>query len=183
MEKINIFEIETERKFNSWEKEFDCFLDDDETAFFVSLETFKSRDDAELKSFDYVYAIECLRDYDNNRWFYSLHMVPDKRDIKKELIENVASTCCVRTDEVNFYDIVSYGGLSVSFGCATSNGEEIDYDIITQIAHVYRTMDALRGFYLDKTWNAIGCDGWDILCHALNGDDLFKPTLERSKSK
>lgn len=68
-------------------------------------------------------------------------------------------------DDMDLYDIVSYGGASVRFGMETYSDEELE-DGILGAMNAVRTMDALRGFYLDRAWNFIGTTGWDVIGYA-----------------
>ena len=41
------------------------------------------------------------------------------------------------------------------------------------------TMDSFRGFYLDKAWNRIGTQGWDVIRELVHGEDYIHATLAR----
>ena len=102
--------------------------------------------------------------------------------ITEKNLAAVASTCGVELDEVGISDMLAEGGLAVHLDSTSTDGEELDDNTITNIAHVFETIDRLRGFYFDKTWNAIGSNGWDVLDHALNDKDLLLPAIERAKN-
>ena len=179
---IKIFDLETSKRFDSWEEKFICENDDDEGALFLSKEIFTCDDDPDYKPFKYRYAIDCFYDWEGEKWIYSLMFVLLPESITEKNLAAVASTCGVELDEVGISDMLAEGGLAVHLDSTSTDGEELDDNTITNIAHVFETIDRLRGFYFDKTWNAIGSNGWDVLDHALNDKDLLLPAIERAKN-
>lgn len=54
-------------------------------------------------------------------------------------------------------------------------------DKLNDIATVVDTIDAMRGFYLDKAWNRMGTTGWDSLHEMVEGKDAIFATINRYK--
>lgn len=174
-EVIEIFGVKSPKNIQNWEEKFDCLYDNDENALYVSKEEFVSEGDPDIKDFHYRYAVECFSMWENEKcqWYYSLQLVVLPEYLDKKYLEGVASCSGIDTDEVNVGDILANGGGSVQFGCEVTEGEELDEDIITSIANVFECMDGLRGFMLDRPWNAVGTNGWNTLKHCLEGEPLF----------
>jgi hypothetical protein len=40
-------------------------------------------------------------------------------------------------------------------------------------------VDSMRGFYLDRQWNQIGTNGWDVLNEMVNGKDYIQASFDR----
>lgn len=51
--------------------------------------------------------------------------------------------------------------------------------MLNEAASVCSAINEMRGFALDKAWNAIGSTGWDVLNHILYGSDTFRPAIDR----
>lgn len=179
MEKISIFGITTDKSFDSYEDYFeDSNWSGDNEMYYISKETFH-HDEDEL-SFDYKYIIEFAERYWENKEDYAvtLHMVILPQSCCKKHLEKVAQFSGIEVDEVTWYDLLMHGGFDVVFGRTTCENEDIDKTIL-EIAHVLKTMDGLFGFYMDKSWNRIGSNGWDNASYAVLGTDLFKPAEKR----
>ena len=50
-------------------------------------------------------------------------------------------------------------------------------------AYISVAVNSIRGFALDKTWNAIGSTGWDLLYDMINGEDFITRTFNRYKKR
>ena len=179
--KVKVFGIEGNKTINSWREKFDCVYNNGDNALYVSKQEFEGGEE-EVQDFHYKYAIECF-EYETNKWCYALSLVVMPSYCNKEFLSSVASCGCIDENEVEVMDIIQHGGGSVQFGCETFEADELNEDVLTDIANVFETMDSLRGFYLDKAWNGIGSNGWDTLNHCINGEDLLKPAMLRMKEQ
>ena len=175
MEKIKVFDITGNKTIQSWEEKFDCIYDEDDNALFVSKEELISDQDPDIKDYHYRYAIDCNTIWTNHKctWYYALKLVVSPQSLDKGYLSSVACCSGVSEDEVTIQDIVGHGGGDILFGCETTEGEEIDYNIVTNIANVFETMNSLKGFYLDRNWNYC-LTGWDVIKHCVMGEDMFK---------
>jgi hypothetical protein len=178
MAEISIFGITAPKLINSWEEKFYCECNNSgESATYVSKETFVSNEDSDIPDFTFHYVVECM--YCEGKWYYCLQMVPDFKYLTKEVQDGICECCGIEPTDVIFSDMLAYGGCNIQFGCETTDGEDMNEDVVTNIANVFEYLDGTRGFALDKQWNQLGCTGWDTLNHALKGEDLFQPALKR----
>lgn len=175
METIKVFDITTKKTIQSWKEKFDCVYDEDDNALFVSKEEFVSDQDPDIKDFTYRYAIDCNTLVNNHKctWYYMLKLVVCQKSITNKLLTDVAEFSGIYESEVDIQDIIAHGGADINFGTATTEGEEIDYNVVTNIANVFETMNSLRGFYLDRDW-AYNINGWDVIKYCVMGKDMFK---------
>lgn len=173
MEKINIFGITTDKQFSDYKDFFtESDWSDSEMMYFESNETFQHIDDD--FSFNYKFIVEVAERYWENKedFAVSLQMVVLPESCNKEELESVAFPAGIKTEEVTWWDLLHNGGFNVTFGKTICEKDSID-ETILQISHVFKCMNGLFGFYMDKVWNMIGSDGWDIVRHAVLGTDLF----------
>lgn len=191
--KHNIFGVHTDQTVNFADK-FDCIYEDC-GAYYETKETYQHREDG--LNFDYKYCVEiidfeecCGGEEMHNKYGIELTLVPVFKSLCKEKQTSVMECCGVEEDAVNSMDIRQYGlGVQVGYEevVASANDlssgcfEESDKfkERLTDIASVFETIDALRGFYLDKTMNLIGTTGWDLLNDCINGKDFIKATLAK----
>jgi hypothetical protein len=175
IETIHVFDILSPKTVFSWEEKFDRIFDGEDNALFVSKDKFRSEGDNDIKDFNYRYAIECFKWWNNGKcvWYYSLKFVVCPESLDKTYLETVCDCCGVNENEVEIQDIISRGGGDVSFGTETTEGEKMNYDVLTNIANVFETMNAMRGFYLDRNINP-ELDGWDMVRYCVEGENVFK---------
>ena len=86
-------------------------------------------------------------------------------------------------ENIDYYDVAEYG-ISVRMADEYLEGiKEDKYNLddieavrerIEAITATYESVNILRGFYLDRSWNRMGTTGWDTLNNAINGEPLFK---------
>lgn len=174
MEKVNVMGITSPKNIKNWKEKFECILDENECALFVSKDEFTSND-TNIKNFNYRYAIDCFTSFDNGKctWHYALKLVVCPKSLDKNFLSSVAECSGLSENEVDIQDIIGHGVGDVTFGSESSEDDNIDYDIITDIANVFETMNSLRDFYLDMNWNT-KLNGWDVINHCVNGEDMFK---------
>ena len=178
-EKVNVLGISGAKTIQSWKEKFNSYYEDTESALFVSKEEFIHEGDDGIKDFKYRYAVVCdlLGDDDNPTWYYTLKLVVCPKSFDKKKLESVMDFCGVDEDEVTIDDVISYG-CDVNLGTETTEGEEFDYNVVTDIANVFETINALRGFYLDRNWSPF-FNGWDIIRDCVEGVDMFKKIGEK----
>lgn len=142
---------------------------EDDNAFFESKDTFTHEDDG--LTFNYKYVIEAV--WCEGKIYYSLFLVPCADSLNKGKRLSVADCCGVEEDEISIYDICSYG-CNVCMGTEVVDNENIEDTYLDKVSSVYKVIDSLRGFYLDKYVNRIGNTGWDMLDDFINGNDFIK---------
>lgn len=124
-----------------------------------------------------------------NDIYIELFMVPLVEYLHENKLKDIVSSYGIETNEVTLRDIIDYGGCPILEKDSVRSSEEY-YDV-TENEEVMTKLDAcaytsvaangIRGFALDKAWNAIGSTGWDLLHEMINGEDFIKRTLNRYK--
>ena len=109
-----------------------------------------------------------------------LLLVPNPESLCEETRESIIST--MGNEDIDYLDVAEYG-ISVSMADEYLVGVKEDkYNLddieavrerIEAITATYESMDSVRGFYLDRTWNRTGTTGWDTLNNAINNESLF----------
>jgi len=110
-----------------------------------------------------------------------LWLIPSPESLCEEIRESIIST--MGNEDIDYYDVSEYG-ISVKMADEYLEGiKEDKYNLddieavrerIEAITATYESMDSMRGFYLDRSWNGIGTTGWDTLNNAINNEPLFK---------
>ena len=169
--------IDIESKFNL-EREMDDY---DDVTFYLSNEVYHHDQDPDIK-FDYRYGIEAYR-YENEddhsiHTFYTLYMILTFNSLSKNHKNDIIESSGV--DDPNTMDVFDYG-LYIVFAREDTIGE-YDKSIMDKIASVVDSIDRLQGFYLDKTQNHIGTDGWMMLDDYINDANFVMATLAKIRN-
>jgi len=137
-------------------------------------------------NFKYRYAIrvldlEELSGEEGAPIYIGLWLIPSPESLCEEIRESIIST--MGNEDIGYYDVFEYG-ISVKMADEYLEGiKEDKYNLndieavrerIEAITATYESMDSMRGFYLDRSWNGIGTTGWDTLNNAINNEPLFK---------
>lgn len=181
----------------NWEEIFEESYNDDGSVILVSKETFHHEEEG--LSFDYKYLMNIIDMSiatcgDIYCIDMSLKMMPEfKCWCEKELLD---AARMIGYEEHSIEEIIKYlmpsDALSAG-NCITMMSEQVYYDSeenedgfydpldneevskkLNVAASLVQAVDGLKGFYLDKGWNHIGTNGWDVLNHVIKGEDLFK---------
>lgn len=73
-------------------------------------------------------------------------------------------------DEIYIEDIITHGGASVRFAIETVREEEVECKVL-EAMNAVEFLNDFRGFYLDKPWNGLGTNGWDVIRYATGKQD------------
>ena len=120
---------------------------------------------------------------------FELFIVPLAEYLHNNKLKEIADCCGIELSEVISNDIIDYGGCPVLERDTIHSSKEY-YDVteneevmvkLNTCAHISVAVNGMRGFALDKAWNAIGSTGWDLLYDMINGEDFIKRTLNRYK--
>lgn len=106
-----------------------------------------------------------------------LHLVVSPEFITKDIYNDILYTIGMEEEEnyeLSYLDVKEHG-LSVTMADEEleDKSEELLKNKVNTIASLTKSIDGMRGFYLDKPWNAIGSNGWSTVEHMINGEDLF----------
>lgn len=112
-------------------------------------------------SFDYVYVIE-LDEVEDDFTLITIEMVMLNSSICDKIIGEI------RENSGGFCDVVDivFNGLGITMGYEQVKHEDVDEKLTGAMCAV-ECMDSLRGFFLDRAWNAIGTTGWDTIDYLL----------------
>ena len=161
-------EFDQVRSFDNW----------DDTEAWMSKEVFHHDvEDDPKDNFDYRYMIEAYQCEDDGNTYYHIYMVPCYSSLSDKMKKNVLDCAGVEPEDINDRDVFDYGCMIV----LDSEKQEGEYnpETMDKIATVYKCIDSLRGFYLDRFQNRIGNTGWDMLAYYMNDEDFTEKALER----
>ena len=187
MKKIEFGGVSTKlERAKSFSRNFDTIIEDDDSLY-VSKKTYRHEEDDFTFDYNLLVRVEDLysmsgEDEHKDKFYVELLMLPTKEYFNKSKLEDVAHCSGIDTSEVNYYDIVSYGfgvQLSDEVVYAKSWNSKNLKDRLNAVATTYDTINNLRGFYLDRSWNRIGTTGWDSLCEIINGSDAILDSINR----
>lgn len=187
-----------EKDKKNWLDLFEVYRDYDGEMVAFSKKTYKHGFDFEdTYKFEYKLCIkaESMASYlaedeeGYNDIHFELFIVPLTKYLNSKIKNEIADCMC--EEEIDLYDIVSYGGCPyLDRDCLTLDNNA-DFDCVTENKEVVKMLDAcattcettnnLRGFYLDRTWNMIGNTGWDLLDNMINGEDYVTKAFDRYK--
>ena len=171
---------------------FDTIRDSDDEVILASKETYHHKEDDGSLDFDYKYVMHAENLYemtgeavDENKWGIELKLVPMPKSLLTNELSDTAELHDEGEDDVELIDLVEDGK------CVQMGFEKVDvsdgYDKVMPAkfdegASVVETINAMRGFYLDRPWNRIGSTGWDILNNYVgNGKDFISAAFDRLK--
>lgn len=183
MEKFEFAGISTENADTAFENEFETIYDDC-SSFHQSKEVFEHDADGDLR-FKYRLCVNVvdLEEYDETaagNALVELQLVPTFESLHETKRTSVLDCCGMEAGECGCYD-VSQCGCEVTLASCECAMEEVPAKL-EAIANTYRTVNSLRGFYLDKYVNRIGTTGWDLLRDFVNGVDFVQAAFSRYKT-
>lgn len=171
---------------------FDTVRDSDDEVVLVSKETYHHKEDDGSLDFDYKYVIHAENigemtgePEDENKWGIELKLVPMPKSLLTNELSDTAELHDEDEDDVEIIDLVDDGkGVQMGF---TTVPNVTNYDAVMpakfdEAATAVDTINAMRGFYLDRAWNRIGSTGWDLLHHWVgDGRDFIGAAFDRMK--
>ena len=190
--KHEIFGVAFDHEVLKAEDLFDTIRDTDDEVILASKKTYHHKEDDGSLDFDYKYVMHAVNLYemtgeskDENTWGIELKLVPMPTSLLTNELSDTAELHDEYEDEVELIDIVDDGK------CVQLGHDVVDvsdgYDNVMPTkfdegASVVETINAMRGFYLDRPWNRVGTTGWDVLnTYVGNGEDFIKATFDRLK--
>jgi hypothetical protein len=159
----------------------ECVYDDDDEILLLTTKTYRHRE--ENLNFDYKYGISAFNMMsitddeqftEDNAFDVSIYLIVSPTSLDKELKEDIKKSIGGYCD---YQDIYSYG-LGVRLLNDNHSMNDIE-EFIYKVGNVIKTLDNLRGFFLDKPMNKIGSTGWDMIFNCLDGESYITRALER----
>lgn len=170
---------------------FENLYDDIDEQFYLSKKTFKHEEEG--FNFDYKYAIRVINMEEvigeKLPVYVSLLLIVSPNSLNKEVANRVQESIGEWegvSENWKYKDISDYG-FDVVMGEANIEDDGSPYygdnknlqHTLKSICYTYECTDSLRGFYLDKSWNMLGSNGWDIIRKCIIGEDFVQSTLKR----
>lgn len=148
----------------------------DSEEFMSTKKTYEHKEEG--LSFKYLYAVSVTNVGDSNGEdlnLVTLELVVDKSSLAPKVIESILSSMSLDSiDEINNWEIIAEGGSSIIMGEELVGEEDLEKTIIGAMATV-RSIDGMRGFFIDKPLNSFGMTGWDIIEYSIgNKEELFE---------
>lgn len=187
-----------EKDKKNWLDLFEEYYNDDGGMVAFSKETYKHGFDfKDTYKFEYKLCIKAesmasfLSDDEegHNDVYIELLIVPLPKYLNSKIKNEIVD--CMGVEDIDVYDIVSYGSCPYLDRDYLTLGDNADFYDITENEEVVKMLNActtacetinnLKGFYLDKTWNIIGNTGWDLLDNMINGEDYITKAYDRYK--
>ena len=185
-----------EKDEKNWLDLFEEYYNDDGEMIAFSKEVFEHGFDFEdVCKFKYRLCIKVLtmnsflsddEDGDNDVHI-ELFIVPLPKYLNSKIKNEIAN--CMGVEDIDVYDIVTYGNCPCLDRDYLTLNDNVDiYDVteneeivkmLNACATTCKTINNLRGLYLDRTWNMIGNTGWDLLGDMLNGEDFIQKAFDR----
>lgn len=176
-------------------EEFDIVYDVDDEVFYSSKETFHH--DEEGLEFDYKYIIKltnmAMITGEEQPLIVELSLVVAPDCLSEKALNNVSESFSWEdglSENWKYKDIADYS-YSINMGSAdVPDIEGIPYTenkdlmhTLNSITAVYKAVDSMRGFYLDRPVNRLGTTGWDTINECVKGTDAIRETLNRYNNK
>lgn len=122
---------------------------------------------------------------------FELFIVPLAEYLHNNKLKEIADFCGIELSEVISRDIIDSGECPVLEKDAIHSSEAYydvteNEEVMTKLdtcAHISVAANDMRGFALDKAWNAIGSTGWDLLYDMINGENFITRTFNRYKER
>lgn len=161
-------------------------------AYYVSKQTFNHVEDG--LSFRYKYAVEVvdLREFcDENKVSVNLFIVPTLLSLSKKNRDSILSDfgcdipkCDLTPDILRFGCGVCLGGEAFEAG-EDDSWEDVDgvRECLNGIANIFETINAMRGFWLDRIQNGMGNTGWDFLNDYINDKPFMEAAFQRYRDR
>jgi hypothetical protein len=105
-----------------------------------------------------------------------LHYVIHPQSVCERIINNIFEQFCdddFGIEDIAWFDLM-HEGCTIQLGSKHAKDEiELEKVLLGAMTSV-ETINALRGFWLDREWNMIGTTGWDVIKYALGiKENLF----------
>lgn len=180
------------KKAKSFKTVFPICTNYSDSAFYETKKVYKHEEEGFNFNYKYIVRVEDLyelsgEDELKGKVSVELYLVPTEDSMSEKTKNKIRESFGYDEDDIIYLaDIIDYG-LGVRMGYETvENVRYLDgtkvHSKLNEIATVLDTIDSMRGFYLDKAWNLIGTNGWDVLKEMLFDKDFIKSSFDRIKS-
>ena len=173
----------------SFKRMFPFCIDYSTETYYETKKTYKHEEDGLNFEYKYVVRVENLYeltgddDYEG-KVAISLYLIPSESSMNETVRNRVRQSCGLDDDDdLDLSDIISYGlgaclSTEIVSNCRYTDGTKVKGKL-SAIANLLEMFDSMRGFFLDRAWNAIGTTGWDVLNEMVNGKDYIQASFDR----
>jgi hypothetical protein len=176
-------------KAKSFKRMFRTCDDWESEIYYETKRTYIHEDDGLNFKYKYAVRVEDLyeltgdEDY-KGKFEIGLYLVPSEDSMNESVRNRVKKSCGLEEgDRLYVSDIISYGLGACLLSETVSNCRYIEGTKVkgklAAIANLLEAIDSMRGFYLDRAWNQIGTNGWDVLNEMVNGKDYIQASFDR----
>lgn len=182
---------------NDWENIFTVQYNDSGRLYLIQKGDAFSHDEEGMQ-FKFRMAVEAinLRNLNmGNQIYISLILVPEPECWCSQIMESLKDMCGI--DDMKPEDVLVSDALGVCAAVRLTEEyadckeddeccnildckEAVEY--LNKAALSIPAVSNLRGFFLDKTWNQIGNNGWDIICMVINGTNTIEEAYKNLAS-
>lgn len=170
---LNYFKFSMENIKEKTSLNFNEVYDDGNSIIFETEKVFHHIEDGLDFKYRYRYAIETVKCYEatddieyKEKIHVAIYMIVDKQSLHSDKIRSLVKSHCIEYEEIIASDLISEG-YSVVFAEDIIEEDNLDECVLFS-KHLIPHLDSMRGFYLDKPFNMIGTNGWDLLNDFVN---------------
>ena len=175
---------------------FKEIYNDDGRIYLETAHTYQHVEDGLIFEYKYVLSITDYSTWMDSinpdfPYFAELYLIPTPESLDKGVLKELAECNGIEQDEVTIYDLIIEGD-SVMLGATEGLYQIMDAnagkmkdnevyegfteedipELINLVSNVIDAIDMVRGFYLDRVFNGIGWNGWDVIQKLVNGQEL-----------
>ena len=170
---------------------FECLYENDcDRTVYLSKETYDQGEEEETYNFKYKYSIveDVFQDpdTDEDRLFMSINIIPALESLTEKALNEVAEYSGIEPSEVTYEDLHFSGDFEVCLSHEEiplgEDGYWEDPKVMQKLdiaANAVSTIDALRGFYLDRPQTGLGLTGWDYIYQKTRDEDYREQVNKR----
>lgn len=153
-------------------------IESGDECFYITRKTYRHEEEGLV--FDYKYALKSLPtevysdDCPEGTKDYEIELVPMPHSLCPEIFQSVLDCVGLTESDMDWEneerlipDMDAYGA-TIRMSVAMVEGEHEESKVCDIAANAIDCIDALVGFFLDRKWNAVGNDGWDLLYHFIH---------------
>lgn len=173
----------------SFKRMFPLYIDYSTEIYYETKKTYKHEEDGLNFEYKYVVRVEDLYELTGDDDYkgkvaIDLYLIPSESSMNETVRDRVRQSCGLDDDDdLALSDIISYGLgacllTEIVPNCRYIDGTKVKGKL-SAIANLLDMVDSMRGFYLDRAWNQIGTNGWDVLNEMVNGKDYIQASFDR----
>lgn len=168
---FNYFKYKMEELKEKTSLNFNVVYNDGDSIVLETEKVFHHEEDG--LNFKYRYAIEAVNYYEitgeieyKGQFYVTIYLIVEKQSLHSEKAKSLTDSHCIEFGDIVTSDLIAEG-YSISFAEDVVEENNLDECILFS-KHLIPHLDSMRGFYLDKPFNALGTNGWRLLHDFVN---------------